>query len=203
MDLHAQALKGRVAIGQRRGHVAHLLRCGFVGAMRQHARAGAQRDEAPPAPFRLGRHRRQQAPGAFALVFLLDGAAVELRLAQDPAAVGADQEALDQPLCVDVGEGRVGDGLVDVDAGQQRGHLETLGTQLPRTVAPLAVLPALACAGAGKVLGRQHAAIATEPLDGRERAARVVLHLGDPAPLLRRSVAAWRRAAGGPGGRTQ
>ena len=208
VDLHPQRLEAGVAVGQRRGQVAHLLGRCVVGTVRQQAGAGAQRQEAPLGPGRLPGQGDQQPAGAVTLVFLLHRAAVELRLAQHPAVVGGHQVFLDQPLRQLVGEGLGSHGLVRVDAGQQRGHLQALGAQLAGAVAVLAVLPALLAAGlvlagAAEVLRRQHAAIAAEPLDAGERPAWAVLHLGDPAPGLGRAVAGRRGAAGGEGGAAQ
>ena len=191
VDLDPQLLETRVAVVQRRGQVAHLLRRRAVGTMRQQASTRAQRHEAVADPGRLAGHADQQSSRGFALVLFLHRAAVVLRLAQDPAVVGGDQELLDQPLRVGIGESRVGQRLVDIEPGQDVGDQVALGAHLARPVAPLAMLPALALAGAGEVLGRQHTAVAAEPLDAAEGAAWLLLHLDDPALVLR------RRAVGG------
>jgi hypothetical protein len=66
--------------------------------MRQQACADAQGRVTGVDPLRPGGEVLEQGTPALALVLLLDGAAVEQRLAQDPAVVGTDQVALDQQL---------------------------------------------------------------------------------------------------------
>jgi len=87
-----------------------------------------------------------------ALVLFLQRAAIEQRLSHDPAAVGGDEELLDQQLCIAVSEVGCRHGLTRVDAREQRRHLVALRAQLLRAVAPLAVLHPATVLGAG-VLG--------------------------------------------------
>ena len=195
VNLHPQPLEGGIAIGDRGRHVPHLLRRGGIGAVRQKPDASPQGRVAIADPLFPRRHCREQVARRLALVLFLDRPAVELRVAQDPAAVGRDQELLDEELRIRIRESRVRDGLARVDAREHVGDLVALRAQLLRAVAPFAVLPALALLRARVILRRKHPAVLAEPLDRGERTTRVLLHLRDPFPVLAGGVG-FRLAAG-------
>ncbi len=66
--------------------------------MGHQASRGAQEQVTVADPCRLRGHLQQQSTGTFAFVLFLEGAAVIPRLAQNPAIISFDQEALDQHL---------------------------------------------------------------------------------------------------------
>ena len=88
VDLHPQPLEGRIAIGDRSGHVPDLLRRCRVGAVRQEPDADPQCRKAIADPLFPRGHRREEVTRGLALVFFLYGPAVEPGLAKDPTVVG-------------------------------------------------------------------------------------------------------------------
>ena len=194
VDLHPQRLKAGVSIGDCCGHVPHLLRRRGIGAVRQKPDTSPQRRIAIADPVSPCRHRGEQASRRFALVFFLDCAAVEPRLAHDPPVVRCDQGLLDQQLRIGAREVGRGHRLLRIDTREHIGDLVALRSQLLRPLAPLAVLPALALVGAGVIVGRKHPAVIAEPLDRREGTARAFLHVEDPLLVL-----AFARRRGGAG----
>ncbi len=195
VDLGAQFLESRILFREPGGDLPHLLHRGRVLAVRQHPYAGAQHRVVDVEPLRTRGEFLEQGTTAGTLVLLLDGAAVEQRTAHDPAVVGRHQVALGEHLPELVVETGCGHGLAGVDPSQQCGNHVAAGAQLLRAIAPLAVLVPATVRLAGVGLGRQHRAVAAEPLDRHEWPARVGLHLLDPAAVaLDRRVGAVGRA---------
>jgi hypothetical protein len=104
------------------------------------AGAAAQGRIAVADPLRPCRHGDEELARTVELVFGLDGAAIELGLAENPAVVGGNQEFLDQELGVRVGEIGSGYCCAGVEAGEERRHLVAPRSQLARALIPLAVL---------------------------------------------------------------
>jgi len=155
-----------------------------IASERQQAHRLAQQEEAPRiAPARVGQHREHELARGLLLVLDLEGAAVAVGAAEDPAVVEADQEALEEDLLPGV-EVRVrAHEARRLERHQHVGDRVAVGAQRARLRVPVAVLDAQALAAAAGAR-RAHAAVVAEPADHLEGPALGRLEAADPALQL-------------------
>jgi len=182
MDLDADVLESRVALGERQGLVAQRRPGARVFTVRQKAHRRPEGQEPARRPIRLRRQPAQQRACPLCIVLGLKGAAIITRPAQDPAVVGGEEELFDEDLHQGLGVQRARREHGRVEIRQDVGDVIAAGLEALRLGRPFPVLITTAVpVAATRRACRQDATVLAEPADGDEWAASGRLHVLDPA----------------------
>ena len=182
MDLDAEVLESRVALGERQGLVAQRRPGARVFAVRQEASRRPEGKEPARRPVRLRRQPAEQRACPLCIVLGLKGATIIPRPAQDPTVVGGEEELLDENLRQRLGVQRARREYGRVEIRQDVGDVIATGPEALHLRRPFPVLITTAVpVAATRRACRQEATVLAEPADGDEGTARGRLHVLNPA----------------------